>query len=102
VSVYDDLVELAVREAELIAAGEWAEVVGLDGRRRELSERLPAVPPAEAQEALERADALLRRNAGAIAASLAGARGELDAAAQRRAALGPYARAARPRLELKA
>ena len=101
-SVYDELVELAVLEAELIAAGAWAEVVELDGRRRELLERLPAVPPAEAREALAQADAQLRRNAGAIAASLAGARGELDAAAQRRAALGPYARAAGPRLELKA
>jgi hypothetical protein len=102
VNPYDDLVELAVLEAELIAAGEWVEVVGLDARRRELVGRLPAEPPAEAREALERAEAQLRRNAGAIAASLAETRGALEALAGRRAVLGPYAPAQGPRLELKA
>ena len=101
-SVYVELVELAELEAELVAAGAWADVVALEERRRELVARLPADPPAEAREALERADALLRRNAAAIAASLAATRGELDAEAVRRAALGPYASAARPSLELKA
>jgi len=101
-TVYEELVALAEREAELIAAGEWAEVVGLESLRRSLSERLPASPPAEARGALELAERRLRENAGAIAASLAETRGELDRLARTRAALGPYAAAAAPRLELKA
>src|SRR5690348_16324956 len=66
VSVYEELVALAEREAELIAAGAWAEVVGLESQRRALSERLPASPPVESREALERAERKLRENAGAI------------------------------------
>jgi hypothetical protein len=102
VTVYDELAELAEREAELIAEGDWVEVVGLEAERRALAEQLPVEPPAEAREALERAQRQLGRNAGAIAASLAATRGELEAIARRRSALGSYAAAPAPRVELKA
>jgi hypothetical protein len=103
-TAYDALEALARREAELVAAGDWVEVVGLDQERRAILAALPEAPPAEARDTLARTESLLRRNAAAIASSLAQTRGELEQIRAARTALGPYAAApeAAPGFELKA
>jgi hypothetical protein len=105
VTPYEELEVLARREAELVAAGDWVGVVGLDPARRTILARLPESPPAEARETLERTRSQLAANAASIASSLAQARGSLEQLGQARTALAPYA-AARPAppasVELKA
>jgi hypothetical protein len=58
---YQALAELAERELELVGEGRLAELEELNAERATLVARLPAVPPACAGEALERAALMQRR-----------------------------------------
>ncbi len=68
--LYERLVELAARERDLIAAGRYDELPALDDERAALVAALPAMPPAEAGPALERAAVLQEENTRALAAAL--------------------------------
>jgi hypothetical protein len=87
--VYARLVELAEREAELIAAARYDELAALDDERSELVDGLPPVPPLEAGPFLERAAALQEQNTQALARALGDTRrGLFDVLRGRRAAGG--------------
>ena len=57
-SAYEHLAVLAERELALVEAGRFGELGDLHARRDQLVATLPAVPPAEARDALERTAAL--------------------------------------------
>jgi hypothetical protein len=87
--VYARLVELAEREAELIAAARYDELADLDDERSELVDGLPPVPPLEAGPFLQRAAALQEQNTQALARALGDTRrGLFDVLRGRRAAGG--------------
>ncbi|HEY6781568.1 MAG TPA: hypothetical protein VI111_11470 [Thermoleophilaceae bacterium] len=84
---YEQLVELAERERDLIAAGRFDDLAALDDERGALVDTLPAVPPAQARPALERAAALQEENTRSLAAALVETRhGLLDIRRGRRTA----------------
>lgn len=85
---YERLLELALRERELIDEERWDEVVALDRERRDLSAALPGPPPAEARPLLEAAEHAVRENAALIAARLAATREELGTLGRGRQAAG--------------
>jgi hypothetical protein len=60
-SGYEALAELAGRELELVSAGAIDELPGLHAERAALIAKLPAIAPAAARPALERAAALQAR-----------------------------------------
>jgi hypothetical protein len=96
---YSRLVELAEREAELIATSRFDELVRIDDERAELVERLPAMPPPAARPCLERAAALQERNTRALANAVAETRRELLGVGHGRRLRAPAVgrrRAARP------
>jgi hypothetical protein len=97
---YDELLALAQREAELISAGAWEELAELDAPRTALLACMPAHPPAGARGLLELASDQLNKNAAALAAAMAQNRGQLDRLSRARNAIGSYAQATNPQLEL--
>ena len=75
---YVALASLAERELELVNAGELAALTALQDERRELVAGLPAVAPASARPALERAAALQVRTTAALADGMREVGSELD------------------------
>ena len=100
-SPYDELLRFAEREAGLIEAGEWDQLVATQAERRELLASLPPTPPTSARGRLERILALLERNASAIGAAMAQTRGELDRAVRARKNLGSYSAPTAPQLDFR-
>lgn len=74
---YRRLVELAVRERELVADGLFDELQGLIEDRDRLVASLPASPPAGARPALERAAELQAETTRALAVTRAALAGEI-------------------------
>ncbi|HWI07584.1 MAG TPA: hypothetical protein VNT54_08720 [Solirubrobacteraceae bacterium] len=102
---YDELLALAEREHALVVEGAWEELAALDLRRREIAARLPAVAPAAARGALERAHAVQAQTTALLAAGVDGLRRELTTLSQGRVAVRGYggagaAAAGRARVEL--
>jgi hypothetical protein len=101
VNPYEELLAFAELEADLIRAGAWEQLTELDAPRMLLLSTLPQSPPPSARPYLERAHDRLKQNAASLAGALAQTRGELDRLGRTRTALGSYATASRPALELK-
>ena len=77
-SPYVRLVQLVLREAELVEAGAWAELDAVARERRELIATLPPVPPASARPQLEEAAKIVAATAASISSSLALVQAQLD------------------------
>jgi hypothetical protein len=58
---YETLVALTERELMLVGEGRWEELSELEAERAALISTLPATPPADARDALERASAIQSR-----------------------------------------
>lgn len=91
---YRRLVDLAVREHELVAEGLFDELHGLVEDRERLVASLPAVAPSEARPALERAAAVQARTTHALEAARAGLLDELRRLGTGRTTVRGYAPAA--------
>jgi hypothetical protein len=63
---YPRLLAIARREAELIAAGRWADLPALEDERRAAMAGLPAQAPIEAMAVLEEAHRLVTANVSAL------------------------------------
>ena len=94
---YDTLLALAERERDLIAAGQWEDVVTLGAARAELTAQLPQRAPASAREALERTASIVDSNVAAIATASDAVRRELAHLDRGRSALASYAATATTR-----
>jgi len=90
VSGYEQLLELARRELDLVEAGRWEDAAALEAERRELVAALPMQAPAEARDLLERTRELVRRTAAVTDAELAAVRAQLTALRRMRPALATY------------
>ncbi|MFL5963057.1 MAG: hypothetical protein ACJ757_09230 [Gaiellaceae bacterium] len=77
-SPYVRLVELVLREAELVEAGAWTELEAVARERRELVATLPARPPADARAQLEEAARIVAATGSSISSSLALVQAQLD------------------------
>jgi hypothetical protein len=77
-SPYVRLVELVLRESELVQAGAWAELDAVARERRELLATLPSFPPPEARPALEEAAQIVAATGASISSSLALVQAQLD------------------------
>jgi hypothetical protein len=93
---YDALVRLAERELELAAAGALDDLPALRAERNAIVAALPAVPPAAARPALERAWELQRMVSEVLAERLREAGGELARLGRGRTAMHGYAGNAEP------
>jgi hypothetical protein len=91
VTGYDALVGLAERELELAAAGQIEELPELRARRSAIVTALPAVPPAAARPALERAWELQRMVSEVLSERLRAAREDLARLGRGRTAMHGYA-----------
>lgn len=87
---YASLAALAERELELVSAGELDALPALQDERARLVSTLPAVAPASARPALERAAALQVRTTAALAQGLRDLGGELDRLDRGRVAVRGY------------
>jgi hypothetical protein len=96
VTPYDALVGLAERELELAAAGALDDLPALRAERSALVAGLPAVPPADARPALERAWQLQRMVSAVLEERLREAGGELARLGRGRNAMHGYAGNAQP------
>ena len=90
-SPYDALADLAERELELAAAGEAGELAELQAERSALVAALPAMPPAEARPALERAATIQGLVTDLLAERVRESGGELGRVARGRSAIQGYA-----------
>ena len=88
---YRALVALAERERDLIDAGRWDDLAGIERDRRAIGATLPDLPPAEARPFLEQAGELVVGNVERIAAAIEQTRAELTQLGQGRRALASYA-----------
>ena len=88
--LYDELLALTERAHALVVAGAWEELAGIDRLRREVVARLPAVAPAGARAALERAQAIGAQTGALLAARTDELRRELNALSHGRAAVRGY------------
>jgi hypothetical protein len=70
-SPYARLVQLALREAGLVAAGRLDELAAIHHERDELTASLPATPPASARPDLEQAQRIVGETERALHAQLA-------------------------------
>lgn len=95
-SGYELLVDLARREAELVANGHLEELRALQEEREQLRQALPAIPPAEAKPLLEEAFALTRSTEAVLQAALAETATELRRLAEGRRAVQAYSRSSIP------
>ena len=91
---YDTLLALAERERDLIAAGQWEDVVMLGAARAELTAQLPQRAPASARAVLEKTASIVDSNVAAIATASDGVRRELAHLDRGRSALASYSSAA--------
>jgi hypothetical protein len=90
-SGYGRLVELAERELELVRTGELETLPPLWEERRRVVAELPAVPPAEAREPLERAAELQGRTTALLEEHLSATGAEMRRLVEGRAAMHSYA-----------
>ena len=95
-SPYEALAALAERELDLVATGALDDLPALHAERSALVAALPAVPPAAARPALERAWELQRMVSAVIEQRLREAGGELGRVARGRTAMHGYAGNAEP------
>jgi hypothetical protein len=93
---YARLVEIARREAALIAAGRWAELPALEDERRAASADLPAQAPLEALPLLEEAHRLVMGSVGELRRAVESARADLSALGRGRRAVAGYGSAGVP------
>lgn len=92
-TAYVRLVELVLREAELVEAGAWDELGAVARERRELVATLPTSPPASARRQLEEAAQIVAATGASISSSLALVQAQLDRfRAGRRVTIGYGAR----------
>jgi len=89
---YETFAELAAREAELVAAERWDEVVELGRLRAELIARLPASPPADAADSIEHAWRTMLATTGAVSVAVAETRAQLRRFQDAHRAIEGYAR----------
>lgn len=94
-SPYVRLVELVLREAELVEAGAWEELEAVARERRELVAILPSPPPADARAQLEEAARIVAATGASISSSLAIVQAQLDRFREGRSVTIGYGR--RPR-----
>jgi hypothetical protein len=90
---YARLLELALRERELIQAGRYDALAELGAARAETAAALPAQAPLEAAPLLERTLELVRANEASLDAALAAARAELAHLDHARVTITAYTRA---------
>jgi hypothetical protein len=93
VSGYEEILELARRESELVAAGDIDGLVELNHRRNAVVATLPATPPANALPLLEEALRIVDRTTAALQAALAEVGAERTRVGQGRRAATAYLRA---------
>jgi hypothetical protein len=91
-SGYELLLDLARREAEVVASGRLDEMRALQEEREQLRATLPAIPPAEAKHLLEEAFALTRSTEAVLLAALAETGAELRRLSEGRRAVQAYTR----------
>jgi len=91
---YHELLKLARFERELIGAGRWDELSGLEPRRKQLMSTLPSPAPRGARTLLEQIRDLVDANAAALATAIEHTRDELMQLARGRRALHGYTPAA--------
>ncbi len=92
--VYDELLALVEREHALVVAGAWEELAALDAARRDVLGRLPAVAPASAAGALQRAGKIQSYTSALLAGGSDELRRELAGLSQGRTAVRGYGGAA--------
>ena len=87
---YEELLELAQRQQELIGDADWVGAVTLSDRWDELTETLPEEPPYEARPLLEEAAAIVISNIGVLEAAIHSTAHQLGHIARGRHALDSY------------
>lgn len=88
---YEDLLQTALAELELVLAGRFAEAAELGAAREQLVDALPERPPAEAAPLLAEAERTVRTAIGYTLAAMERTRTALAQLAAGRRALGSYA-----------
>ena len=77
-SPYVRLVQLVLRESELVEAGAWTELDAVARERCELIASMPPVPPPSARPQLEEAAQIVAATGASISSSLALVQAQLD------------------------
>jgi hypothetical protein len=90
--MYERLLDLVRREAELVASGHLDELVAVQEERANLRVKLPDTPPVEARPLLEEAVTLTRATEAVLQAALAETATELRRLGQGRLAVRAYSR----------